>query len=206
METLYLIRHGQTAWNVERRIQGQQDAELTELGRQQAEANAALVASFQPEALFVSPLGRTRASAAPLIQKTGLTPQFDDRLMEWNAGDWQGFLRTEAAERWPLQWNDWQADKWSVRAPGGENFTDMRERGASFLEDLKGINAKTIAIVTHGFIGRAMISTLISMSRQRALEFPTPNDRVHRLSRRGDVWLLSYREPGEVDWVDLQPS
>jgi len=195
--TLYFVRHGETDWNAEKRMQGQWESTLTERGRGHAEANAALVAALGVDALYASPLQRTRESAAPLAAMTGLSPAFDDRLKEWDAGDWSGVLYAEIPGRWPVEWAAWRADMWRVRAPGGENLEDLTDRGGAFLDEMLTREAgRRAAIVSHGFIGRAMIARLAGLAPDDALKLHTANDVVFRLRGGGDDWRCDRFEAG----------
>ena len=143
---LYILRHGQTLWNVEGRLQGHRDSDLTELGLAQAAAQARIMAGLvlpEDAGFFASPLGRTRRTAE--IALAGFGPvQFDDRLREINAGEWEGRLRSEiqpgmtATEKLPF--------KMFADAPGGEGLDGLEARVASFLADLRA----PAVIVSHG--------------------------------------------------------
>src|SRR5439155_20959661 len=85
---VYLARHGQTAYNLEGRFQGQQQIPLDETGRAQAEELASRAASHGFAALWSSPLRRARETADAVARHTGLQAREDPRLMETDAGDW----------------------------------------------------------------------------------------------------------------------
>lgn len=94
-----LWRHGQTAWNVERRFQGTTDVELTETGVAQARRAARLLASLQPDAIVSSDLSRAANTAAELVALTGLQVTHDEALRETYAGLWQGLTHDEIIMR-----------------------------------------------------------------------------------------------------------
>lgn len=143
---LYILRHGQTVWNVEGRLQGHLDSALTARGLAQAAEQARIMARLvlpEQTAFFVSPLGRTRRTAE--IALAGFGPiSFDERLREINAGDWEGRLRSEiqpgmrATEKLPFEM--------FADAPGGEGIDGLQARLASFLADLRG----PAVLVSHG--------------------------------------------------------
>ncbi|MEE4360963.1 MAG: histidine phosphatase family protein, partial [Pseudomonadales bacterium] len=99
MKHLYFVRHGQTEWNAVARMQGQWNSDLSELGRAQARVSGALLAGRGIEAMFASPLDRTRQTAALINEHLNLPVTYDDRLKEWDCGDWSGHLYAEVAER-----------------------------------------------------------------------------------------------------------
>lgn len=202
-KTIYFIRHGETHWNVERRMQGQWEADLTERGLQQAEQNAETVAQLGVEAIYASPLRRARHSAEALSRRTDLAINFDDRLKEWNAGDWSGHLYEEVQEKWPEEWAAWRADMWSYRPPACENFEDLANRGGAFLDDILTMDTAKIAVVSHGFIGRAMMLVLARLAPSEALQLQTANDAFFRFQRNGDGWETDRFEAGQGPFTGL---
>lgn len=151
--TLWFLRHGQTAWNRAYRLQGQLDSPLTAQGVADARRQAALmpVILAQSPAIFVSPLGRARATAD--IALSGTAYDLDDRLKEIHAGDWQGMLRGNilaARPTWAAQ--DPSALEIYDAAPKGEGIVAFRTRILEFLADLRG----PTVIVAHGLLGQVL--------------------------------------------------
>lgn len=201
--TIYFVRHGETHWNVERRMQGQWEADLTTRGLQQAEQNAETLAKLGVDAIFASPLRRARDSAQALSRQTRLAVTFDDRLKEWNAGDWSGNLYDAVQEKWPAEWAAWRMDMWGYRPPGAENFEDLANRGGAFLEDILETDFEDIAVVSHGFIGRAMMLKLARLAPSEALRLHTANDVFFRFQRHGDDWKTDRFEAGQGPFPGL---
>ena len=95
---LFLIRHGESAYNAESRIQGQSDIPLSELGHRQSEAAAEALAGASVDALYSSPLRRALETAQPIAARSNVPIATDPRLMEIDAGVFQGRIRTELPE------------------------------------------------------------------------------------------------------------
>ena len=203
-KTLYFIRHGQTEWNAERRMQGQWESDLTELGHEQAQQTASIVAELGIDAIYASPLRRTRASAKPLCDLTSKNAIFDDRLKEWHAGDWSGNLYADIVTHWPDEWASWREDMWRYRPPNAENFIDLTERGGAFLNEIAATAELRIAIVSHGFITRAMIAYLLNLAPENALRLETPNDAFFRLQRETDGWRAQRWDGAARSFSNLQ--
>lgn len=180
MRTLYFVRHGQTDWNAEGRVQGRLESDLTPKGEAQARATAERVAAFGVDAIVASPLRRARQSAEILADVTGLPVRYDERLVEWDAGEWSGHLYAELVERWPHEWGAWTDDPWTVAAPGGETFEDLVTRGRPALDEVLASDVARTALVFHGFIGRALLADLIGLSRDHAVRLNAPNDAFFR--------------------------
>ncbi len=179
---LYFVRHGRTEWNAIARMQGQWNSNLDELGRSQADANGRWLAGLGIEALFASPLDRTRQTAEIINAYLGLPIGWDVRLMEWDCGDWSGHMYADIERSWDAEWRAWRADPFHYRPPGSENYPDMIARSRPFLEELHAHPAKAIAIVSHGMIGKAMLATVLGLDEARTLSFHQPNDRVFRVT------------------------
>lgn len=150
---IWFLRHGQTEWNKAFRLQGQLDSPLTAQGisdaQRQADIMAPVLASDPP--CFVSPLGRTVQTAD--IALAGRSYQTDPRLMEINAGAWQGRYRQDILADHP----DWAASGPTAleiyeRAEGGEGLTALRTRVQCFLADL----TVPSVVVAHGLLGQVL--------------------------------------------------
>ncbi len=179
---LYFVRHGQTEWNAIARMQGQWNSDLSDQGRAQAEVNGRFLKSRTIEHLVASPLDRTRQTAEIINQHLGLGLTFDDRLMEWNSGDWSGYLYAELPDHWPEEWAAWRADPFHYRGPNCENYPDMIDRSKPFLDEILKAPQTHIAIVSHGMIGRAMLGTVLGLTPAEILDIHQSNDTIFHVS------------------------
>lgn len=153
MKTLVLVRHGQSTWNVEHRIQGQADPSLSPLGQAQADRTAAWLADAYPQARVVtSDLARCHETAAPLATALGLASETHRGLRERDFGAWTGHLHVEVAERWPELHRTWRAGGDVVDKVGGETTPTLVDRVLGALEDVLAATAQGDAavVVTHG--------------------------------------------------------
>ncbi|MEU9929324.1 histidine phosphatase family protein [Streptomyces anulatus] len=161
---IVLWRHGQTAWNLERRFQGSTDIELTEAGVGQARRAARLLASLKPDAIVASDLRRAAATAAELSAVSGLTVAHDAALRETYAGAWQGLTHQEIVERFGDQYAAWKRGE-PVRRGGGELETEVADRAAPVVlehaEKLPGNG--TLVVVSHGGTIRTTIGRLLGL-------------------------------------------
>ncbi|MBW0275492.1 acid phosphatase [Nocardia sp. MH4] len=147
---LLLLRHGQTELSIERRYSGRGNPPLTDLGRDQAERAAKMLAAKGDIAAVVtSPLQRARATAEAAAAALDVPLRVLDGLIETDFGDWEGLTFAEAAQRDPQLHADWLGDP-SVPAPGGESFDQVRERIESVRRDLVGLYpGENIVVVSH---------------------------------------------------------
>src|SRR6266436_898973 len=164
MPTIYYIRHGETAWNAEGRLQGAQDTSLNDLGRKQATHAGTLLAdlfardgrSEQALAYVASPLGRARSTMELVRGALRLPPHdytIDDRLREIAYGDWEGSTLPQMQVRNPEVFARRQVDKWTVSPPGGETYASVQIRVRDRYDQ---VLVDTVA-VAHGGTARALM-------------------------------------------------
>ena len=192
---IILVRHGETFWNRERRIQGRKESELTPLGERQVAAMARVVADLvsrdaAPFRLLASPLGRARQSAAIISAATRLPIELDDRLTEIHCGEWEGLLHTEVLARHP----DHYARDWLYGAPGGETFDDVMARARTWLADQPPELDRRLIVVSHGVFGRCLRGVYANLNREDTERQPVPQDAVFCL------------RAGRIDRIDCPPA
>jgi probable phosphoglycerate mutase len=159
--TLIVLRHGQTAWNAEGRIQGQLDVELTELGIEQAAAAARRLAELRPDAIVSSDLRRAADTAAALAALTGVPVRFDPRLRERDFGLWQGLTGAEAAARYPEEYARWQSGE-PIDGCDVESREDLAKRASAGLQEAADlVPGGTVVAVMHGGAARHGVVALL---------------------------------------------
>ncbi len=193
---LILIRHGETDWNVARRLQGHEDIPLNDRGRVQARRNGealkahlSLAGLSAPDIAFISsPLVRARDTMRLVRAELGLDPhahRTDARLVELGFGRWAGLAFHEVAQADPHGHAARERDRWNARPPAGESMADGAARVGPLLAGLTG----PAVLVTHGGLIR-VIHVLLGLADVDATRhLPTPQDRFHVV------------RAGEVEWV-----
>jgi broad specificity phosphatase PhoE len=161
MPVIYFVRHGETDWNLEARLQGQKDIPLNDLGRVQAEEAGRRLAALvpHPEDLdyVASPLARTRETMERLRDAIGLDPgsyRLDPRLVELTFGEWEGLTWKELRRKEPQAAAARLRDKWGYVPPGGESYAMLAERVRPVLSDL----TRDTVMVSHGGVARALLT------------------------------------------------
>ncbi len=153
MTELWLIRHGQTDWNLEGRYQGQSDIPLNATGLSQAEAFAASLDGQPFSALYSSDLRRAAQTAAAIARRTGLAVIPEPRLREIHQGQWQGRTLDEvrAVYNESAQAKRWQIDPEAARAPGGESVLEVSQRMAQAADSIARAHpGQRVLVVSHG--------------------------------------------------------
>jgi probable phosphoglycerate mutase len=149
--TLILVRHGETAWNVENRWQGQKDSSLTDLGREQARRVAARLAAVKVSAIYSSDLGRAKEVAAIIAATHNLSVIESEDLRERSYGVLEGKTSKDAAASEGVWFLRWQADHLRQAPPAGENEQMVGDRVMEALSQIAESHpGQTVAISTHG--------------------------------------------------------
>lgn len=175
MITLYLVRHGETTYNREGRIQGHDDAPLTALGIRQAGAVADRLSRESIAAIYSSDLGRARMTAESIAACHNLPVNATPLLRESNLGVLQGLTRAEIDERYPASENEWRRDMMTMRPPGAETIQDVIDRGSEFLRSISGKHeeGESLVIVGHGGSLRGLVIAACALPSEfyRGLHF-----------------------------------
>jgi broad specificity phosphatase PhoE len=191
---VYIVRHGQTQWNAEFRLQGQSDTDLNALGRQQATKNgqrlAELIRNPGDFDFVASPMKRTRETMERLRAALQLDPhayRIDPRLVEVNFGEWQGFTFAELEAQDPGSTRARGPDKWNFLPPGegAESYQMLLDRVKPWFDAL---DRQTIC-VTHGGVIRTLFRLVEGIPEQEAASLEVPQDRLLRLRDRHLEWL-----------------
>ncbi|HEV2533121.1 histidine phosphatase family protein [Phenylobacterium sp.] len=190
---IYLVRHGETEFNRERRWQGIKDSPLTELGVRQARAMAGLLADLTvrdpgPWRIVASPLGRTRQTAAIVSERLGLPIAFDERLREHSIGEFDGERADDVV---PQLRQDLPRHERHFHVPGGETYEALCQRIGGFLAEVR--REDRLIIVSHGAAGRVFRGLYGGLGKEEMLTLPVPQDAVYRLMN------------GQVDRFDCEP-
>jgi probable phosphoglycerate mutase len=185
---IYLVRHGQTEFNRERRIQGHVDSPLTELGVRQAKAVARLLADLIRDPtgwrIVSSPLGRARQTAGIIAGKLGGLPvELEPRIQEMSWGSHDGRLRAELEAENP---DTFGKTGWAFDAPNdGESYEVVCDRVGAWLAELPPEPDRKIIAVAHGISGRVLRGLYANLPRDEAGQQDVPQDAVFLLQHGG---------------------
>jgi broad specificity phosphatase PhoE len=175
MPVLYFVRHGETDFNIEQRLQGQYETSLNARGRAQArECGRLLKDLFAREQrqthdyVYVSsPLRRARETMQLVRSTLGLEPdtyEVDDRLMEISYGEWEGSTLPEIQARDPHLLARREEDKWGFKPPGGECYRDVAARVGAWYATV----TRDTVVVAHGGVARALMANFNILPQEEA--------------------------------------
>ena len=204
---LVVWRHGQTAWNAERRFQGHSDIPLDATGREQARDAARYLAVMRPDAIFSSDLVRAAETAAYLGELTGLPVQLDKDLRERGGGSWEGLTDREIREGYPAEYAAWIP-------PDGEPVSAVADRAAGAFQRIAdsldglngggGRNGALAVVISHGAAINLGMSRLLGLPERTRVLGPLGNCSWSVLGRRADRWRLLEHNVGRLP--DLAPE
>ena len=174
MGHLYFVRHGQTVWNVENKICGSTDIDLTEKGHSQAieTANKILSENIKADIILCSPLIRAAKTAKHISEITGIPVREEPRLTEQNFGKFEGTARDGDEFRTAKR-------EFACRYDGGESMLHLAQRIYNLLDDVKA-SGKTCILVAHNGIARAVNSYFYEMTNEEYADFGLKNCAVIR--------------------------
>jgi len=208
MTRFIVVRHGQTRWNVEKRVQGQEDSPLTEEGLQQAEAVAQRLAREHFDVLVSSDLGRALQTAAPIARVCGLEIVRDERLRERHFGEGEGMFYDEIDRRWPDAFSRIRETDPDAMIPGGETRRQFHERVHRAFESLvREYAGKRVAVVTHGGVLAALYRMVHSIPVGRPHKIAISNASYNAIAFAADAWSVETWDdvshlPGAAPFVE----
>jgi len=183
--TIYLLRHGQTEWNVEGRYQGQLNSPLTSLGREQAKQNAQKLQKYlniNEVKLFASPLGRARETAEIIAKESGLESSkiiFEEDIQEVNYGIFEGQTKEYCKDVYAKAFTEREANKFTYVLEGGESYENVFVRLKRWLSSVE--EEEVIVVVAHEMINRALRGIYCQLSNEKMLTLRQPNDVLIKL-------------------------
>ncbi|WHU83726.1 2,3-diphosphoglycerate-dependent phosphoglycerate mutase GpmB [Pantoea agglomerans pv. betae] len=206
MLQVYLVRHGETVWNAERRIQGQSDSPLTEKGEQQAWQVGERVKHLGITHIIASDLGRTRRTAEIIADACGCSVTLDPRLRELNMG---------VLEKRPLDGLTAEEEQWRAtlvngteggRIPDGESMTEMATRMHAALNACLDLPAGSRPLlVSHGMALGALVSTILGLPVYAERRLRLRNCSLSRVDYQQSAWLAEgwiVETAGDISHLD----
>jgi len=185
--TILLIRHGETAFNLERRLQGHTDIALNDTGLRQAAALGAALADTHLDAIVSSDLKRAHQTALAIAAGRDIVVQSDPALRERSYGGFEGMLHGDIAARFPNEYAAWQARHVDAQMPHGERaaetFRQFYQRAVAAIADWgTRYHGRTIAIVAHGGVLECAYRAAMGLPLEGARDFSVKNASLNRFS------------------------
>lgn len=203
---ILLIRHGETAWNADRRLQGHTDIALNEEGQRQAQALGLALAGERLDMVVASDLQRASQTAQAVAGQHGIALRHDAQLRERCYGAFEGMLYSEIAKAYPADYALWQARDIDALMPSGpraaESFRQFYQRVIGAIGDwARQYRGQTVALVAHGGVLECAYREAVGMSLDSPRDFQVKNASINRFSFSDEKLKLD--SWGEVDHLQL---
>jgi broad specificity phosphatase PhoE len=179
-----MVRHGESTWNREQRIQGQLDPQLTDRGLVQAAEVAERLSGHEVVALYTSDLTRARQTAQPIAEQVGCEPIVVSWLREIGLGAWEGKTSSELMDEYPELWRAWAREpSWNL-VPGGEGAAAFERRVGQAVQELFSRHPEgDILCVTHGGVIQVALGTVVGRASDGIFPFLIENCSLTVLER-----------------------
>lgn len=176
MAKIYLVRHAQSTFNLERRIQGQMESDLTDKGRKQASILGEKLSGIEFSTLYISPMKRTAETAALITQGRELTPIYREELKEILMGDWQGILVDDLCKKFPREMDIFWNHPEFFKRDTCETYKQVRTRAAKMIEEINDKHPEgNVLVVTHGALLKTLYTYLNCQSIHDIANAPHPH-------------------------------
>jgi probable phosphoglycerate mutase len=194
---LCLVRHGETAWNAEHRVQGQLDVNLNDTGRAQAGALARALAGEDFAAIYSSDLSRAMQTAQPVATGLKLKINPEKELRERHYGIFESLTYAEVKLRYPEDYARFEARDPGFRFRSGESLQDFSERSISIVSRIASRHpGQNVLVVTHGGVLDKLYRFVTGMPLSAPRDFGIPNCGINRVACATEGWRL-------LSWADV---
>lgn len=194
---LIIVRHGESEWNKIGRYQGQYDAPLSDLGRQQAEALGRRLTNETLDVIYASPLQRAASTARAIAEFHPDVPFHSaEALLEIHHGDWQGLYNPDVRSRYATELEEWQQHPTRSQMPNGESFSNILKRVLDFKEVLERTHPReTVLISTHDVVVKILVADALGMNMDRINRIWVTNASISVIEYGQDLpYLISLSE------------
>lgn len=154
---LIMVRHGETIWNAEKKIQGHSDVPLSETGKEQVLAAASYLVKEELEAIYTSDLSRAIDTALAIGAHRDITPVIDQRLRESHMGIWEGLDFNTIYTKYRKEYDAWYGNEEGF-IPEGEGVKEVEKRVLDFIKEIAPKHQNNVAIATHGGVIKSVLA------------------------------------------------
>lgn len=192
MTSIYLVRHGQTAWNKEEIFRGRTDVPLDELGRKQAESVGQYFKEIPIHEIYSSPLSRARETAEAIARMHNLNVKLLEAIIDMSFGDWEGHAHQEIREIDGETYRRWVESPHLVRLPGGESLDDVKTRSMRALEGLtRNHPGENLILVSHRVICKVLICAILSLDNSHFWQISQDTTAINLIHYKSGKYILS---------------
>lgn len=192
MTSIYLIRHGQTAWNKEEIFRGRTDVPLDQTGLRQAELAAEYFKGTEIHAIYSSPLARARQTAEKIAQLHSMKVKPLEGIIDMSFGNWEGHPHDEIKTMDPETYRQWRDEPHRARLPGGESLDEVRVRAMAAVEEVIQSNSgKTLVLVSHRVVNKVLICGILGIDNSHFWQIAQDATAINLIQYRNGKYVLS---------------
>jgi broad specificity phosphatase PhoE len=192
MTSIYLVRHGQTAWNKEEIFRGRTDIPLDEIGLRQAELTGEYLKEVEIHAIYSSPLSRAWQTAQKIAQFHNLNVLPLEGIIDMSFGKWEGRAHQEIKETDCETYRQWREEPHLVRLPGGESLNDVRIRAMAALEEvIQNHPGKNLVLVSHRVINKILLCAILGLDNSHFWQITQDPTAINLIRYRNGKYILS---------------
>jgi len=192
MTSIYLVRHGQTAWNKEEIFRGRTDVPLDETGLRQAELAGDYFMGMEIHAIYSSPLSRAWQTAQKIARVHNLEVQPLEGIVDMSFGNWEGHPHQEIREKDPETYRIWREEPHRVRLPGGETLDDVRVRAMGSLEEVIKLHPEqTLVLVSHRVVTKVLICGILGIDNSHFWQIAQDTTAINLIQNKKGRYILS---------------
>lgn len=191
MTSIYLVRHGQTAWNKEEIFRGRTDVPLDETGLRQAELAGEYFREVKIDAIYSSPLSRAWQTAERIAKFHHLWVQPLEGIIDMSFGQWEGHPHQEIREMDRETYRQWREEPHQARLPGGETLDEVRSRAMAALEEVVRLNSgKTIVLVSHRVVNKVLLCGILGLDNSHFWQIVQDPTAINLIQYQNGKYIL----------------
>ena len=192
MTSIYLVRHGETAWNKEEIFRGRTDVPLNEIGFREAELAGEYLKEKGIHVIYSSPLSRAWQTAQEIARFHNLEVRRLDGIIDMSFGEWEGRPLKEIQIHDRELYQKWRDEPHLVKLPGGESLDEVRVRAMGALEDVIRLHSgKTLALVSHRVVTKVIICGILGIENSRFWQIGQDTTAINLIQYRNGKYILS---------------
>jgi broad specificity phosphatase PhoE len=193
MSRVYLVRHGQTAWNVGEIFRGRADIPLDETGKHEVHLAGETLKDEALHAVYSSPLSRSMETAENIAKFHDISVTPLDAIIDISYGEWEGLGNQEVQQKYPDLHALWLTEPHKVLFPGGESLDEVRSRTMTALEDLLAEHQdENFALVAHRVPNKVICCTLLGLDNSHFWRIQQDTASTNLFVYRNGQWIISY--------------
>ena len=192
MTRIYLVRHGQTAWNKEEIFRGRTDVPLNETGLREAELAGEYFREMEIHAIYSSPLLRAWETAQKIAEVQRLEVRPLQGIIDMRFGEWEGQSLKDVQRKDGQRFQQWRNEPHRVRIPGGESLDEVRDRAMAVLEEtIQSNSGKTLLFVSHRVVNKVILCSILGLDNSHFWQIGQESTAINLIQHRDGKYVLS---------------